>query len=110
MRVFQPLVSQTSYPSHMKNIFKLIQPLWKTIWKFIRKLKIELSYDTAIPILDIYLDKTFIQKDKCTPLFTAILFTKAKQWKQPKHPLTGDYIRCSTYIQWNTTQPLNIMK
>ena len=65
----------------------LIQPLWKTAGSFLKKLKIELPYDLAIPLLDIYLDKTIIQKDTCTPVFLAALFTKAKTWKQLKCPL-----------------------
>ena len=62
----------------------MVQPLWKTVWRFLRKLKIELPYDPGIPILGIYPDKTIIQKDTCTPMFTAGLFTIAKTWKQPK--------------------------
>ena len=56
----------------------MVQPLWKTVWMFLRKLKIELLYDPAIPLLGIYPDKTIIQKDTCTPMFIAALFTIAK--------------------------------
>ena len=52
----------------------MVQPLWKTLWSFLRKLKIELPYDPAIPLLDINPDKTIIQKDTCTPMFIAALF------------------------------------
>ena len=52
--------------------------------RFLKKLKIELSYDPAIPLLGIYPDKTIIQKDTCTPKFIAVLFIIAKTWKQPK--------------------------
>ena len=69
---------------------KLVQPLWKMVWRFLRKLKIELPYDTAIPLLGIYPDKTIIQKDTCTPMFIAALFTIAKTWKQPKCPSTEE--------------------
>ena len=72
---------------------KLVQPLWKTVWRFLRKLKIELPYDPAIPLLDIYPDKTIIQKDTCTTIFIAALFTIAKTWKQPKCPLTDEWIK-----------------
>ena len=65
---------------------KLVQPLWKT-WKFLRKLKIELPYDLAIPLLGMYPDKTIIQKDTCTPMFIAAV---AKTWKQPRHPSTEE--------------------
>ena len=57
-----------------------LQPLWKIVWQFLNKLKIELPHDPEIPHLDIYLKrpKTLIQKDKCTPVFMAALFTVAK--------------------------------
>ena len=62
---------------------KWVQPLWKTVWRRLKKLKIELPYDPAIPLLGIYLKKTktLIQKDTCTPMFIAALFTIAKIWK-----------------------------
>ena len=56
----------------------MVQPLWRTSWRFLRKLKIELAYDPAIPVLGIYPEKTIIQKDTCTPIFIAALFTIAK--------------------------------
>ena len=57
---------------------KLVQPLWKTVWMLLKKLKMKLPYDPAIPLLGIHLDKTIIQKDTCTPMFIAALFTVAK--------------------------------
>ena len=57
-------------------------------WRFLRKLNTELPYDPAVLLLAIYRDKTFIQKDKCTPMFTAALFTIAMTWKQLKCPST----------------------
>ena len=62
-----------------------------------RKLNIELPYDLAIPLLGIYPDKIFIQKDTCTTMFTAALFTIAKTWKQPKCPLTVEWIKKMWY-------------
>ena len=62
----------------------LVQPLWRTVWGFRRKLYIELPYNLAIPHLGIYPDKTFLKKDTCTHMFIAALFTIAKTWKQPK--------------------------
>ena len=56
----------------------------------LKKLKIELPYDPAIPLLGIYPEKTLILKITCTPMFTAALFTIAKTWKQPKYPLTDE--------------------
>ena len=67
---------------------KLIQPLWRTVWSFLKKLRIELHYDTAIPLLGIYPEKTIIPKDICTPIFTVTLFTVARIWKQLKCPST----------------------
>ena len=68
--------------------YKLVQPLWKTVWRFLSKLKIELPFDPAIPLLSIYLEKTMTHKDTCTPMFIAALFAIAKTWKQPKCPST----------------------
>ena len=70
-----------------------MQPLCKTTQRFLRRLKIELSYDPAIPLLGIYLEKTIIQKDTCTPMFIAALFTIAKTWKQPNWPLTDERVK-----------------
>ena len=72
---------------------KLIQPLWRTVWRFLTKLKIELPYDPAIPLLGIYLEKTLIRKDICTPVFISPLFIIAKTWKQPKCPSTDAWIK-----------------
>ena len=55
----------------------MIKPLWRTVWRFLKKLKIELPYDPAIPLPGIYTEKTIIQKDTCTPMFISALFTKA---------------------------------
>ena len=70
-----------------------MQLLWKTVWRFLKKTKIELPYDPAIPLLGIYPDKTITQKDTCTPMFIAALFTIAKTWKQPKCPSTDEWIK-----------------
>ena len=59
----------------------MIQPLWRTAWRFLLKLNIERPYDPAIPLLGVYSEKTVIQKDTCTPMFIAALFTKARSWK-----------------------------
>ena len=66
----------------------LLQPLWKSVWKVLKKWKIELPYDPAVSLLGVYQDKTMIQRDICTLVFIAALFTTAKTWKQPKCPLT----------------------
>ena len=67
---------------------KLVQPLWKTVWRLLRKLKIELPFDLANPLLGIFPEKTMTQKDTYTPMFIAALYTIAKTWKQPKCTLT----------------------
>ena len=76
---------------------KLVQPLWRTVWRYLRKLYIKLPCDPAIPLLSIYLDKTFLEKDTCTCMFIAALFTISKTCKQPKCPLTDDWIRKMWY-------------
>ena len=74
---------------------KLVQPLWKTVWWFLKDLEIEIPFDPAIPLLGIdpkdY--KSFYYKDTCTHVFTAALFTIAKTWNQPKCPSTIDWIK-----------------
>ena len=77
---------------------KLVQPLWKTVWRYLKKINTELPYDPAIPVMGIYSDKTFIQKDPCTCMFITALFTIAKTWKQPKCPLTDEWIKKMWYI------------
>ena len=69
----------------------------ETVWRFLTKLKLELPYDPAIPLLGIYPEKTIIQKDTCTPMFTAALFIIVRSWKQPKCPLTDKWIKKMLY-------------
>ena len=71
----------------------MVQPLWRTVWRFLKKLKIELPYDPAIPLLGIYPEKTIIRKDACTLMFTAALFTIARTQKRPKCPLREEWIK-----------------
>ena len=61
--------------------------LWRTVWRFLKKLKIELPYNPAIPLLGIHTEETRIEKDTCTPTFIAALFTTSRTWKQPRCPL-----------------------
>ena len=77
---------------------KLIQPLWKTVSRFLKKLGIKLPYDPAIPLLGIYPEKAITEKDTCTPVFVAALFTIARTWKQPRCPLTDKWIERLWYI------------
>ena len=76
---------------------KLIQPLWKMVWRFLKKLGIKPPYDPAIPLLGIYPEETRVKKDTCIPLFIAALFTIARTWKQPRCPLTDEWIKKMWY-------------
>ena len=71
---------------------KLVQTLWKTVWRFLRKLKMELPYDPLIPLLGIFPKKAkaLIQNNICTPMFIAALFTTGKIWKQRKYLLISE--------------------
>ena len=73
--------------------YKLIQPLWKMVWRVLKKLGIKLPYDPAIPLLGIYPEETKIEKDTCIPLFTAALSTIARTWKQPRCLSTDEWIK-----------------
>ena len=79
---------------------RLAQPLWKTGESFLRKLKMELPFDSAIPLLGLYPKnpETRIQKNLCTPMFIAAQFTIAKCWKQPKCPSVNEWIKKLWYI------------
>jgi len=72
---------------------KLIQPLWKTLWRFLKKLGIKPPYDPAIPLLGVYPEETKIEKDTCIPLFIAALFTIARTWKPPRCLWTDEWIK-----------------
>ena len=77
-----------------------MQPLWKTVWNFFKKLKMELPFDPTILLLGLYCKnhEKPIQKNLCTPLFIAAQFTIAKCWKQPKCPSTNEWIQKLWYI------------
>ena len=77
---------------------KSIQPLWRTVWRFLKKLKIELPYNPSIPLLGIYPEETIIRKESCTTVFIAALFTTARTWKQPKCPLVDEWIKKMWHI------------
>ena len=76
----------------------LIQLLWRTVRRVLKKLERELSYDPTIPLLGIYTEETRIERDMCTPMFIAILFITARTWKQPRCPSTDEWIRKLWYI------------
>ena len=72
---------------------KLVQPLWRTVWRFLKKLQIELPYDSAIPLLGIHTEETRIERDTCIPMFIAALFTIARTWNQPRCALADEWIK-----------------
>ena len=78
--------------------WKLVLPLWRTVWRYFRKIYTELPYDTAVSLLGRYLDKTVLEKHTCTRMFIVALFPIAKTCKQPKCPSTHDWIRKMWYI------------
>ena len=67
-----------------------MQPLWRTVWRSLKKLGVKLLYGPAIPLLGIYPEETKTEKDTCIPLFIAALFIIARNWKQPRCPLTDE--------------------
>ena len=78
--------------------YKLVQTLWRTVWRFLKKLNIELLYDPAILLLSIVSRENHNSKNICTPIFTATLFTIAKIWKQSKCPSKEEWIKKMWYI------------
>ena len=84
---------------------KLIQPLWKVVWRILKKLGIKPPYDPTISLLGIYPEETKIETDTCIPLFTAALFTIGRTWKQPKCPSTDEWIKKLWYIYTMEYQP-----
>ena len=77
---------------------KLIQPLWRTVWRFLLKLEIELPYDPAIPLLGIHMEETRIERDVGTPVIIIALFTIARTWKQLRCPSADEWIRKLWYV------------
>ena len=79
---------------------RLVQPLWKIVQNFLKKLKMELPFDPAIPLLGIYPNnpETLVEKNLCTPMFIAAQFTITKCWKQPKCPSVNEWIQKLWYI------------
>ena len=71
---------------------KLVEPLWRTVQRYLKSLEIELPYDPAIPLLGIHTEETRIERETCTPMFIAALFIIARTWKQPRCPSAGERI------------------
>ena len=89
---------------------RLVQPLWKIVCNFLKKLKMELPFDLAIPLLRLYpkYSETLIQNNICTPMLIVVQFAIAKCWKQSKCPSVNEWIKKLWYIytmvQWNSMQ------
>ena len=77
---------------------KLVEPLWRTVWRFLKTLETELPYNPAIPLLDIHTKETRIERDTCIPMFIAALSVIARTQKQPRCPPAGEWIRKQWYI------------
>ena len=73
----------------------MVQPLWEAVWRYLKKLKMDLPFDPAIPLLGIYMKqrKTLIRKNTSTPIFIEVLLTTTKIWKQPKCPSVDEWIK-----------------
>ena len=78
------------------------------MWRFLKKLKIDLPYDQAVPLLGIHTEESRIERDMCTPMFITALFIIAKIWKQPRCPLADEWMRKLWYI--NTMEYYSAMK
>ena len=76
----------------------MIQPLWNTVWRFLKKLGVKPPYGPTIPLLGIYPEETKIERNTCIPLFIAALFTIARMWKQLRCPLIDEWIKKLWYI------------
>ena len=83
---------------------KLVQPLWRTVWRFLKKLEIQLPYDPAIPLLGIHTEETRIKRDTSIPMFIAALFIIARTWKQPRCPSADEWIRKLWYTMGYSVQ------
>ena len=86
--------------------------LWRTVWGFLKKLGINLPYGPATPQLGMYHTKIIIEKDTCTPVFTAALFTIARTWEQPRCPSTDEWTKKIRYIYtmeyYSATKGMNL--
>ena len=85
---------------------KLVQPLWRTVWRFLKKLEIELPYYPAIPLQGIHTEETRTERVTCSPMFIAALFIIARTWKQPRCPSAEEWIR----KLWYTMECYSVIK
>ena len=96
--MFQCHSPKSSHPLPLPQSPITVQPLWRTVWRFLKKLEIELPYEPAIPLLGIHTEETRIERDTCTPMFITVLFIIATTWKQPRCPSADEWIRKLWYI------------
>ena len=90
---------------------KLVQPLWTTVWRYLRKLYIEPPYDPAVPLVGMYPHKTVLEKDTYTCMFIAVLFAIPKTWKQPKCPWQMIGLgRCGVHTHTHTMEYYSAIK
>ena len=82
----------------------MMEPLWSIVWRVLKKLGIQLPYDPTSPLRGIYPQESIIEKDICVPMLIAALFTITRTWKQPRCPLTDEWIKKLWYI-YTITQP-----
>ena len=87
---------------------KLVQPLWRTVWRFLKNLEIELPYDPAIPLLGIHTEETRIERGMYTPLFITALFIIARTWKQPRCPSADEHLGCYHVLAIKNSAVMNI--
>ena len=87
---------------------KLIQSLWRTVWRFLKKPEIALPYDPAIPLLGIHTEESRRERDTCTPVFIAALFLIARTWKQPRWNFFNEHGRWN-WNAWNNRIPRHYM-
>ena len=87
---------------------KLVQPLWRTVWRFLKKQELELPHNPAIPLLGIHTKETRIERDMCTPTFITALCTIARTWQQPKSPSSGEEPRWRRSRTGRTLSPSQI--
>ena len=85
--------TQSTNKAQKNKKCKLVQPLWRTVWRFLKKLEIELLYNPAIPLLGIHTKETKIERDTCTPVLIAALFTISRTWKQPRYASADERVR-----------------
>ena len=95
MQVYQEEGHVVLFPHLCKNLKSTV---WRTVWRFLKNLEVELPYDPAIPLLSIHTKESRIERDTWTPMFIAALFTIARTWKQPRCPSADEWIRKLWYI------------